>query len=170
MSEELRLVPWFDRNPKVIFLSYTMTGISPHSTTQRWVYIVPKGRKAFLEYAIAKIQRHTAATEGEAGYAQSQIKYQPNGQDDNHLIFANLESNNKVDDKDEVYVGHALVMLAGDILRGRTLDLSTLGSCNYHVVAKLTEFDAFPIERPPFQVELPKVDIQEPEKPWWHWW
>jgi len=129
---------WHDRNPFVIMRGFSsVTG--PHSMTDRWTYTVPAGKKAYIEFLCIKSIRATAA--GTAGTVVIQITYTPSGASEQVLAATGLYTNT-VGDKDEVTCGHALTMLAGDLLKGLTYDGSTGGTVNYLVVAKITEFDA----------------------------
>ena len=159
MAQLLRTVPWYDRNPKSVFKRYVATDVAPHALTERWSYTVPKGRKAFVEYLAASAVRITAA--GPQGLVTACIDLGIPGPTALSLMAAQVMTNN-VGDKDRVNIGQSLTLEAGDVLKASSTDLSTGGTMAYRLVAKITEFDAFPIERVPFQPELPERDLQEP--------
>jgi len=130
---------WYDRNPLVKWLLYSAQGVGPHGMTTRWTYTVPTGRKTMLEALMAYLMRATAATT--LGWASIQIWYQPAGGTDQELVYLDLYDNT-VAAKTVSHLPFAVVLLAGDILRGVTADTSTGGACNYRIAAKATEYDA----------------------------
>ena len=159
MAQVLRTVPWYDRNPKSVLKRYVATDVAPHATTERWSYTVPKGKKAFIEYIGVLIQRITAA--GTPGQVTACIDL---GVEDATPVsmMAAILITNTAGDIDRDSIGQSLTLNAGEVLKCSTTDLSITGTVRYICVAKITEFDAFPIEKLPFQVELPKRDVQEP--------
>ena len=159
MSEQLRIVPWYDRNAISVFKRYVATDVAPHALTERWIYTVPKGRKAFVEYLAASAVRITAA--GPQGLVTACIDLGLAGGTALSIMAAQVMTNN-VGDKDRVNIGQSLTLDPGDVLKANTTDLSTGGTMKYRLIAKITEFDAFPIEKLPFQPELPERDLQEP--------
>ena len=159
MAQVLRTVPWYDRNPKSVFKRYSATDVAPHAQTLRWTYTVPKGKKAFVEYMGIRIERITAA--GTPAEVIVCIDLEIEGLASMSFMIAVLVTNN-VGDTDRDSIGQSLILNAGEVLRSYTTDLSTGGTMRYLTVAKITEFDAYPIERLPFQVELPKRDLQQP--------
>lgn len=160
MSEQLRLVPWFDRNPSIIYKHYTGEK-AVHAATERWTYTVPKNRKAFLELAVCRIMRLTASTTDPQEKVTDYIAYKPKDQNQSYLVDVEF-----IDAKVNAFRGdsiaQSMILFEGDNLKGYTADLNSNGTCDHMVIVKLTEFDVFPIEAPPFQIEMPKVDIQEP--------
>ena len=163
MSEQLRIVPWYDRNAITVFKRYVATDVAPHAATERWSYTVPKGRKAFVEYLAASAVRITIA--GPHGLVTACIDLGIAGASAESVMAAQVMTN-EIGDKDRVNIGHSLTLEGGDVLTSSTTDLSTGGTMAYRTIAKIIEFDAFPIERLPFQVELPPRDLQEPGGDW----
>lgn len=53
---------WEDRNPTVIWKYFGLTGVSPHTLTQRWIYTVPANRRAFIYSLYIFYERATVAT------------------------------------------------------------------------------------------------------------
>lgn len=167
MSEQLRTVPWYDRNPLTILKRFTDV-VSPHSLTERWIYSVPEGKKAFLQYVFLYGLRGDAATTSKA--VLSQIYYQPN--DGSEQIFIRMGKEYfEVKEYETTYLTQCGLYGAGDVFKAKTWDPSVGGQMYLVLIAKFTEFDAFPIGIP-FEEQMPaKVDIQQPiEKPWWQWW
>jgi len=130
---------WYDRNPAHRLLSYMGYGVAPHVNTTRWTYTVPTGKKALNEFLHAKVRRATAATT--ASIPVSCVWDTPAGGSITELMHAAIRTNN-VGDKDDVTVGQTITLLVGDALTALTVDGSTGGTCDYVLVAKITEFDA----------------------------
>lgn len=156
MPQELRTVPFYDRNAKPLEFNYGASTVAPHSpASERFEYTVPKGKMAWIENCLARILRDGAATaEGLAicfiqarGYRTVEA-----------AIFAKT-----LGEKASMNVGHSILLYEGDKILGMTVDLCADGTCSYQLNVHLIEFDAFPIEELPFMKELPKKDIQEPD-------
>ena len=154
LLEQLRTVPWYDRNPKTITKDFSgSTG--PHAATDQQTYTVPSGKIFFLESCMVCVERETAATtEGRVG-ARVFAREAP-------IVHATILSNT-VGDKDKMNCGRSIIMKSGDEIKINSFDLSTGGSIRYDCAFHGIEFDAFPIEELPFRVKLPVKDIQEPD-------
>ena len=159
LLEQLRTVPWYDRNAQSKADWYAAT-LGPHATAIRKTYKCPNGKKAMLEVLQCKLLRETAATSVAA--AAAWWSFIPLGGVDTLLLYSRIITN-EVGDQDSKAIGASLTMCEGDQLVGTTMDLSTDGSIFHHITYKLTEFDAFPIEEVPFRVKMPVKDIQEPD-------
>lgn len=159
------IYPWYDRNPITKVDHSLELAVAPHPSTQRILYTVPVGKKAMVNALNVKIERHTAATtaslmDASFGLTLKDGTYQ--------LILQAMIFTNNVGDADRDQCG-SFLLSEGEKLHGITIDLSTDGKGNYFLSYQLTEFDAFPSEKPsPTRMEFPDVDVQEPEeKPWW---
>jgi len=129
---------WYDRNPSNIWRQYAAT-LGPHSSTQRWSYTVPAGKKALVEFSIACLLRVTAAST--VGEAYAYVYYTPSGGTGGSLFEVRLLTNGIGDGK-SLIVGQGIMMFAGDQLLGFTGDGSTGGTIEYVIAVKITEFDA----------------------------
>ena len=92
-----------------------------------------------LEYACVFVNRSAAADS--VGRVQADIRIQPSGGSVIVVSLAQILTNN-VGDSDRMDVGQSMVLLAGDIIEGWTVDNSTGGTVNYLLAVKLLEFDA----------------------------
>ena len=154
LLEQLRTVPWYDRNPTTITRDFSgSTG--PHAATDQKTYTVPKAKIFFLESCMVCLERDSAATtEGWVG-ARVFAREAP-------IVYATIRTNN-VGDKDKMNSARSIIMKAGDEIKINSFDLSTGGTIRYDCAFHGIEFDAFPIEELPFRVKLPVKDIQEPD-------
>jgi len=159
MSEQLRTVPWYDRNAKDKTLSYVGATVGPHISTVRKTYTVPQQRMAFIGGAFADVIRSGAAD------AVDLVNIAVNVGGKMMLLASHL--NNNVGHREWATGIHNAVVLEKTIISIGTIDVSTGGTMDYGCGVSIIEFDAFPIEMPPFLPELPEIDVQEPEKPWW---
>ena len=125
--------PW-DRNPVSATQSYSGATVAPHSSTVRWTYTVPTGRKALVSAFHISVRRAAAATTASTATAFLML----NGTNVFHVTLVN----NTVDATQRLELSAALYLTAGDELRAVTLDSSTGGYIDYNVVAVVTEFDA----------------------------
>ena len=130
---------WYDRNPSIQVKNYSAAGVAPHTSTLRWSYTVPSGKKAFLELADIEVVRATAATT--VGMVSAGITYTPSGGSEVNVIVVEIRTNG-VGDRAGKTVGQAFVMSAGDSIKAYTTDTSTGGTIDYTMSAKITEFDA----------------------------
>ena len=154
LLEQLRTVPWYDRNPKTITRDFSGSP-APHAASDQQTYTVPNGKIFLLESCIVCLERETAATaEGWAG-ARVFAREAP-------IVYATIRSNT-VGDKDKMNSGRSIIMKPGNEIKINSFDLSTDGTIRYDCAFHGIEFDAFPIEELPFRVKLPVKDIQEPD-------
>jgi len=133
------IIQWYDRNPKNVFNFYGVPGVAPHAETERWIYTVPTGKKAFVEVAMLKVLRWTASTL--VNWAGASIHYLPAGGVDHPLIDAWLFAS-ALGTMETVILGQSLLMFSGDVLRGLTADSNADGTVYYFLSSKITEFDA----------------------------
>ena len=130
---------WYDRDPTPVTRVYdAVTG--PHGAIQRWIYTVPAGRKAFVESLTANVTRVTVAAPADISTAY--ITFAETDVAPPEVMLRSATYGNLVDDKDRMATGHSMILLEGNTIRGQTADLSTGGTCYFHVAAKITEFDA----------------------------
>jgi hypothetical protein len=130
---------WHDRNPITTLYVYSAAGVAPHTTTPRWTYTVPSGKKAMIEFLHVRILRSAAATT--AGKVTAAISITPSGGPSADIMVANILTNN-VGDREALVSGATLTLLAGDKIAGYTSDASTGGTIDYVLACKATEFDA----------------------------
>jgi len=130
---------WYDRNPVRLFQYYKGDGVAPHSSTLRWTYTVPAGKKAWVELLVNRVKRSGAATTPDA--VLSQIYLTPYGGSISTLLYVFFNSNT-LGAGDTIIVPASMMLGAGDVLSAYTQDASTGGLVDYLVSAKITEFDA----------------------------
>jgi len=130
---------WYDRNPTVRVAFYNAISVTPHAVAERLSYTCPAGKKAMVELLSCRITRQTVATAD--GFPISEFSLTPSGRTETFILIAQIFVNT-VGEKAMVDVGSALTLLAGDVLKGKTGDISTGGTCAYHLAYKITEFDA----------------------------
>jgi len=70
-------VQWYDRNPIALLEHYGGSGVGPHGGTTRWIYTVPKNKKAYVESTLVEIVRRTVAAP--IGTYGCYIRYQQPG-------------------------------------------------------------------------------------------
>lgn len=154
----LRTLPWYDRNAVSLADSYTGT-TGPHAVTVRISsYTVAKHKKAMVELLNCLVVRTTVASDDKDVMAYFTLV--PKGGSAKTMLLAVIHDKT-VGAKDKSVIGATLVMHEGDILTGLSYDGSADGAIRYSMAYKISEFDAYPIEIPPFQVEMPIKDIQE---------
>ena len=163
-KEELRTVPWYDRNPVLRQLLYSPAGgVAPHAEAERDKYTVPDGKMALITSAFANIKRATAATAaGALVYAYIDIAVE--GPPDESCRLLNVFFHEKdIDVGDKLCMGQCALLKAGQYINICTADASADGTVAYRISCSIIEFDAWPIEEEPFRRELPERDIQEPD-------
>jgi len=151
-------IQWFDRNPLNIMLEYRAQLAAPHVITERWIYTVPPDRIAYAELLGARIMRLTASAA--ALEPTCWIYYRPSGAGEEIIVGVSLVTN-VVGDQDREFIGHSLLLFEGDRLRAITWDQSPDGNVEFHVRAKLTEFDAYLYHAPPKTRPEPEINVQE---------
>lgn len=130
---------YYDRNASAKTF-YTDTGpVGPHATATRWSYLVPSGRRAYLEQVFLMTLRITAAAS--AAVAQCFIQYTPAAGVVGIPAYS-LVTSNGVNDRDKQVLGTVGYMGAGDLLACVDNDNSTGGSVEFFEYAKVVEFDA----------------------------
>ena len=131
---------WYDRNPKVRVATYSAAGVAPHGVTQRISYNCPVDRIALIEMLNGWVARKTAATT--AGVAGIWWSLQPSGEAEGGLFNSVNFVSNDVGVGGIGALGVTVTLFSGDVIRGSTRDTSTLGTCDYSMTHKITEFDA----------------------------
>jgi hypothetical protein len=130
---------YYDRNQIPRLNSFSISGAAPHGSTQRWLYTVPAGKKAFIEWLQLSTHRDTAA----APVAPSQVWFTLVLASGPAAIFMLLEhADNTLQLQRHAEQTSFGLMVAGDQMSGNTVDTSTGGTQTYNLVGKLTEFDA----------------------------
>lgn len=133
-----RPAPW-DRNP-VNKTQFAANGaVAPHTTTVRWTYTVPAGKKAVLESLMMSVIRVTAAAPQVTAVAH--LNYTPSGGSQTLLAQAVLTTNG-VNDIQQQTITSLGEMLAGDVVSADDVDSSTGGTVSYAQTLKAFEFDA----------------------------
>jgi len=130
---------WYDRNPVQRADSYLASDLAPHTETTRLTYTVPSGKKAMIEEISGRVLRTAAATT--LGRARAKIALTPSGGSMKVLVEAKILKNT-VGDTDVQGFPASMTLLAGDRLDLITDDMSTGGTCDFHLSYKITEFDA----------------------------
>ena len=154
---EIRTLPWYDRNA-VSLADSIDNDYPPHEVATRIeTYIVPKNKKAMVELLLCNLQREEAASA--EGHALAYFTLVPKDGVTKTLLIASIYQKT-VGVKDGRAIGGTLVLHEGDALTGLTADGATGGTIRYQMGYKISEFDAYPIEIAPFQVEMPMEDIQ----------
>ena len=160
MSFKLRSTLWYDRNPKPILKRWAGSQLAPHATTVRWTYTVPKGRNAFLEFMMCRVYRYSAADV--VGGVNSMIRVTPKDGSATLLVVASISvGDNVAGDRELIVVGQSMLLFSESKIEGVSFVTGTGGTTDHIIVAKFTEFDAFPIEIPAFPSEMPITDIQQ---------
>lgn len=132
---------WYDRNPIARLSTYGASGVAPHALTTRWTYTVPTGKKYYCQFSTVAVLRVTAATV--AALARAAIEYDLGGAGSTvgSLNVADTFSN-AVDGGREFTAGSSGVFVAGDIVRGQTVDNSTDGTMLLRSIMQGIEFNA----------------------------
>lgn len=127
-----------DRNPVAQTEEYSAGTVAPHSATDRWSLTVSAGKKAFL---VGRCSLLRDAAAGAVGYASTAIRHDPAGAEaEVSLARAHLLDNTVGASDADSSVG--AFALAGDVLSGETVDLSTTGTIRYESSLDLVEYDA----------------------------
>jgi hypothetical protein len=129
---------YYDRAPLIV-TGYYNQSTGPHTETVRASYIVPAGRKAYVEVIYARLLRQTVA--GTPGLYSWTVYYNPKGVGP-QAIGDILTADNGTSTEYKVQISQLGLMLAGDALDIRSQDLSTGGTVGYLGQLKLAEFDA----------------------------
>jgi len=134
LSTRARLQPWYQPN----FISKNLqhdTNVGPHGWTTRWSYTVPSGRLARVYSAFLMVMRSTApTTQGEvtSRIAKSPLTLQ---------VLRVSQITSSVGTPVLGVLGESSILMAGDTLDARTVDIST-GGTNFLVEsANIGEFD-----------------------------
>jgi len=130
---------WYDRNPIQRSNFYVAGTVAPHTSTQRWSYTCPSGKKAMVEVLMANVMRDSAATT--VGVAESGVFLSPGGSGSVIIVSAEILENT-VGARNYFSLGVSLTLLATDVISGSTFDASTGGTCRYQLSYKIIEYDA----------------------------
>ncbi len=128
-----------ERNPVMITAQYAADNIAPHGLTQRWIYTVPAAKKAIVESLYTMLGRSVVGAPGAMAFARIQLT--PSGVA-SAIISESRIYTNVVGDKWIVSLACNLLMCAGDVMSGITIDQSTGGTFSYIITMKATQFDA----------------------------
>lgn len=130
---------YIDRNPIQRLQSATVLATGPHTTTQRYSYTVPAGKRAIVEFIEQHIRRDTAAAP--VGIVQVFHQYTPFGGSLSNFSITALATNGALDNISQNFsVGKG--MAAGDVISGSTNDVGTGGTLTYVLGMAIVEFDA----------------------------
>ena len=130
------LAPYWDRSPTVIIQNSDLTAIAPHGLANRSSYTVPTGKRTMIDSVTAGLEQETLATT--AGFARSSVVYQETG-DLRYLVQA-VTYEVAAGTRDHWHLSQCGLMLAGEVIRIRTIDGKTGGTMAYHAHFKLLEF------------------------------
>jgi len=130
---------WYDRNPTIKEDHYWGQGVAPHAVTTRISYTCPAGKKAMIEVLQVRVRRVTAATTLGLCGAYAMLTDAVAGAKE--ILDAYL-NDNTLNVRNEAAIGTALIMVAGNTIDLKTYDTSTVGTCDYFMSYKITEFDA----------------------------
>jgi len=125
---------WYDRNPQSITFTFYAEDTAPHSTTIRWSYTVPTGKKFYVENAMAFQLRGVAATTLGRSYVRVVAR-------DVSVLHAQMERN-EVGDSVHLNVGRGCLVQAGEEVRGITMDEGEGGTIDMGASMHGVEFNA----------------------------
>lgn len=134
---------YYDRDPIKRVQSADVTpGATPRALTVDWTYTVPAGGKAWAEHLFAQASNNSTIALATGG-ATAQIRYTPSGGAARVLLWALLVVGMGSVVESLTSTG-TLLMLAGDVLDGRTEMTNDAAGSNISLrtTAILTEFDA----------------------------
>jgi hypothetical protein len=130
------LAPYWDRSPVPIIQSYDTTGVAPHGLANRSSYTVPTGKRSIIDAVSVGLEQDAAASA--AGFARASVVYQEIG-DTRYLVQA-VTYEVAVGTRDHWHLSQCGLMLAGEVVRIRSIDGKTGGTMAYHAHFKLLEF------------------------------
>ena len=130
---------WYDRNPAGVAESYLASAVVPHALTERWIYTIPTGKKAAIQILYLNLIKDSTATVG--GLHTLDVAYTPSGGVE-LTIFYVAGILIAAGERQNAGVGATMVLLAGDLIRSRTQDLSIGGSNIYATMLQGLEIDA----------------------------
>ena len=138
-SGRIVVAPPRERSGASIADFYQDNNLAPHADTTRFTYTVAAGKRAIVELLDINLFRNVAASS--AGLAGAYFEVQPSGGSFANVFrveFLDNTANYRVKDS----LAPQLWLFAGDAIRARTYDGSTLGGVRYYVSYKLTLFTA----------------------------
>jgi len=130
----------FDRNPIEIVRAYDNTALAPAVDTQRWTYTVPAGKK--FQIGNAQCHQQQDGVSGVGSNRRAYIAITPSGGALTIALIAQSQFNSNGENRDLVGLqGH--ILLAGDMIEGRTADPTSTGIVNgVTITMQGIEFDA----------------------------
>lgn len=128
-----------ERTPLKITGHYNAAGIAPHGDTVRWSYTVPAGKKARVEHLFGLAFRDGLAPGVSITAAYIQIT--PSG-GSTVILFRAIISGVAVGELHTLSEATNILMLAGDLIEGSTVDTAGGGTARYGVGMIASEFDA----------------------------
>ncbi len=128
---------FYDRSATTEILRYGETAVAPHGLTLRGSYTVPADRKAILNgFSIFVVRRQAGVALGRTtGY----FKFVPSG-GGSGTVFSVTMFDAAVGANSHEALAPGFVMYPADELELYTADGSGAGSCDYDLVAMMTEF------------------------------
>ena len=140
----MRIVPYIstypsyiDRSGTNVVQSYAVWGVPPHSSSIRFTYQVPAGRKAIVDYGYMRISRSIAATL--PSRPTMILQFCPAAGSYVPLCYLTMPGND-VYDPQFIFLPVPIFLAEGDCLRLYTSDDSTGGTCDYNATFKIFEF------------------------------
>lgn len=129
-------MPW-NRNPSFVMFTYTSENVAPHGITQRWIYTVPAGRRAQVNYIGAGAWRDSAPTT--AGMVRSFVQVNTGA---GWFTICIIRLTALTGNSEVAFAYPQFILSEGHAVRGQTSDGSTGGTCSYLCAVAITEFDA----------------------------
>lgn len=130
---------YYQQNALTIPLSVLAQDVGPHALTQRSIYTVPAGRKAFMVGLFIWVRRATAA----APVGRYQARFNCTVGGNANIYLGRVTSTlNTVDAIMQLISGNNTLFIAGDFCKIETEDLGTGGTVDYTLTASFVEFDA----------------------------
>ena len=129
---------YYDRNATSSFVSYS-GDVAPHGDTLRATFTTAAGKKAYIETGVVYIRQSSGASVINRSLAVLRIV---SGTDTNDVArIDSLSSATTSTSRTDKLAGQPTIY-AGETLTIRTLDLSTGGTLDFNIGAKITSFDA----------------------------
>lgn len=129
---------WFDRNPVVSSKMYQGGAVAPHSTTQRWTYTVPAGKRVFIN--LLYIHMFRDGTPGTPSLASAWVAI--NDGVNTYECGSIKTVSGTLGYAEGLVVPGFGFLTAGQIIASNTYDNSTGGTFSYRLNMSYVEFDA----------------------------
>ena len=129
---------WIERNPVDKAQYFFQLNVSPHSSTWRFDYTVPAGRKAIISGCVINLRKRTVAT-SEVDELVTIVKNRTTS-----FIYIGAIFNviNTVGQEKTMIIPLLVVLNAGEMISGATQDDNTGGAMDYFMQLSMVEFDA----------------------------